>query len=578
MIRFYADPEFGRAFRYDQEDILRARRNEALAAQNGLQAKIEHPLSGKSVGMRPFLGWLLDELKPLAQALDLWQDLAPLQDMAAGGSNTAGVLRAQVMDHMGTAWGGDEVKIPAEMLKELAEQRERQVAQEIEEIASSRVSHSPDQARLDDLLQRARDDAHHHPQAPIRFRPASQARISLRYPDKTSEILALAEQLIRIPSVTASPSERLDEVHRAATLIFDYVRDSGLEVRFYDQNKYPALLIGLPGSMHAPVMLCGHFDVVEPEPDERQFEPRVEGDYLWGRGAADMKTVVATYLIWLKDQLRRGAPYPAINLLLVGNEENGEIEPMGTPHVLRGLAEVDEYTPSLLIAGERTGEKGVELWGEICTQNRGVIRLEISAYGERAHSGVATVPASGRAKAQPPADLTERLLLARAGITGIMGRYLTLSSPDGWQSQVKFPFIQIGRPGIFNITPDHGVLGVEVRPIPQDDLPGMLAEIQLYCSSLGLELNTVVMEKGIECTPNNPYLKALTSAVEHASGSGVVIGRKLPGTSARFAPGGQGVVWGQSGIGPHARNESHFIPSILPYYQALDAYADLLRR
>ena len=29
-----------------------------------------------------------------------------------------------------------------------------------------------------------------------------------------------------------------------------------------------------------------------------------------------------------------------------------------------------------------------------------------------------------------------------------------------------------------------------------------------------------------------------------------MVGRKLPGTSARFAPGGQGVVWGQTGIGP----------------------------
>ena len=54
------------------------------------------------------------------------------------------------------------------------------------------------------------------------------------------------------------------------------------------------------------------------------------------------------------------------------------------------------------------------------------------------------------------------------------------------------------------------------------------------------------------------------------------IGRKLPGTSARFAPKGQGVVWGQSGIGPHARDERHFVPSILPYYRVLQAWGDSL--
>jgi len=85
-----------------------------------------------------------------------------------------------------------------------------------------------------------------------------------------------------------------------------------------------------------------------------------------------------------------------------------------------------------------------------------------------------------------------------------------------------------------------------------------------------------VMENGIICDPHNPYLGALVAAVRQASGQEPAIGRKLPGTSARFAPGGQGVVWGESGIGPHARTERHFIPSILPYYRALVAYAGLL--
>ena len=49
------------------------------------------------------------------------------------------------------------------------------------------------------------------------------------YPDKTSEILDLAQQLIRIPSVTASPNERLEEVHRAGSLVDDYLRNAGLK-------------------------------------------------------------------------------------------------------------------------------------------------------------------------------------------------------------------------------------------------------------------------------------------------------------------------------------------------------------
>jgi succinyl-diaminopimelate desuccinylase len=397
--------------------------------------------------------------------------------------------------------------------------------------------------------------------------------VEISYPDKTSEILALAGQLIRIPSVTACPEERLDEVRRAATFIFDYARDRGLTVRYFDQDKYPAVLIGFPGTNGAPVMLSGHFDVVPPEPDDHQFEPRIDGDYLWGRGAADMKTVVATYLVWMKDALRRSSVYPPINLLLVGNEENGEKEPTGTPHALQILASEDNSqgsmaTPRLLIAGERTGERGDELWGEVCTQNRGVMRFDVVARGQRGHSGVAGTIT----------DLTERLLVARAAIADILSRHLTLSSTDGWHSQARFPFIQVGTPGIYNVTADYGLIGVEVRPIPQDDLFSLRDELKTYCEAQDLELHIPVMENGVVCDAENPYLLILLKAVEKLSGSKPAIGRKLPGTSARFAPDGQGIVWGQSGIGPHSSNERHYIPSIEPYYRALDEFGNLLQK
>jgi succinyl-diaminopimelate desuccinylase len=317
--------------------------------------------------------------------------------------------------------------------------------------------------------------------------------------------------------------------------------------------------------MEAPVMLCGHFDVVEPDSDDSQFVPRLEGDYLWGRGAADMKTVVATYLVWVKDMLRKGPPYPPVNLLLVGNEENGEMEKMGSPHVIAVL-EGEGYTPDILIAGERTGERGDELWGEVCTQNRGVMRFEMVARGHRGHSGIAGAPA----------DLTERLLEARSAITQIMDSCLTLTSPDGWLTQVRFPYIQVGEPGVFNITPSEGRLGVEVRPVPQDDLARLRESLEEYCVRSGFDLSIQVMENGVACDLQNPYLVALLQAVSKSSGGEPRIGKKLPGTSARFAPAGQGVVWGQSGLSPHARDERHYIPSILPYYQALEEYARTL--
>lgn len=577
LLRFYADPDFARAFRYDAEDIARARRNELRAASGGLRAEIENPFTGKPVAMRAFLDWTLEELRPLAQALDLWEDLAPLREMAAGGPNTAERLRARLLEEAGE--GGE---IGLESLRRLAEEREAAVRADVEallgRLAAGEFSPPGDRAKLSEIWQRARQETWMEPQAPVRFQepaaraeaPAGEIVIGSGTADKTAEILALAQALIRIPSVTACPEERLDEVRHAAALIYDTLAGHGLQARLFNHGKYPAVLASFPGQSEAAVMLSGHFDVVAPEPDDRQFIPRVEGDYLWGRGAADMKTVVATYLIWMKDRLRQGPPYPPINLLLVGNEENGETEPNGTPHVLRLLAEEsagrgeEAYAPRLLVAGERTGEAGDELWGEICVENRGVMRFEVIGRGSQGHSGVAGAGA----------DLGERLLLARERLSAIFRQSLTLHSPDGWQSQARFPFIQVGSPGVFNVTPALGRLGVEIRPVPADDLAALAAQVEACCRELGLEFELQVMENGVRCDPENPYLQALLRAVGRCSGAGPRLGRKLPGTSARFAPAGQGVVWGQSGLGPHARDERHFIPSIAPYYRALHAFAD----
>ena len=585
LLRIYSDPTFARGFRYDREDITRARANETLAAKHGLRAEIENPLTGKPISIRAFLKWTLNEVKPLAEALDLWEDLRPLMEMSEGGRNTAEKLRARLQMEL-----GENDEVPLSVLRELFYEREAQVKADVERIASEYSALGEDGSKIAEFVQRERDAVRQTPNPPIRFRPRSRAMIETSYPDKTTEILDLAQQLIRIPSVTASPNERLDEVHRAASLIDDYLRNAGLEVKFFD-GKYPAIYATFPqitnyqlpslesASLPSPILLTGHFDVVEPDPDDSQFIPRIDGDYLWGRGAADMKTVVATYLVWMKDMIKsRGIPsdtgeaspstiagrpsgFPNISLLLVGNEENGESEAWGTPHVLKAL----NVSPALFIAGERTGEKGIELFGEICVENRGVMRFDVIARGVKGHTGIANT-----------GDLSEKLIAARSALNDIFGKHLTLKSSDGWQSQAKFPFISVGTPGVYNITAAEGILGVEIRPIPQDDVEKLKAEVEAYCNANGLELCLSVMENGVACSPDNPALKVLIEAVRKASGvEELRIGRKLPGTSARFAPGGQAVVWGQSGIGPHAKDERHYIPSVEPYHRSLNELAKL---
>lgn len=565
LLRFYSDPSFAVSFRYEVEDIERARRNEEKAARDGLDAEIENPLSGKPVVVREFLGWILDELMPLAEGLEVSSFLQPLVGMAKGAPNTSQKIRQRVLQEL-----GDCDEIPLEYLQKLAEEREEAVRKDIATIQSELYRLGNEANKLESLIQRGRDEYRQYPNIPISFKPLRPLQILKVYTDKTTEIVDLAMQLIQIPSVTACANERLEDVAYAASFTCNYAEKCGLEVRYFNKHKYPALLIGFPGNLYAPVTLSGHFDVVQPAPDDSQFVPRLEGDYLLGRGAADMKTVVATYLVWLKDRLIQGEPYPPLNLLLVGNEENGEFEPMGTPHVFDQIVGEGYPLPQLFIAGERTGEKGDELFGEICTSNRGIMRFDVIAKGARAHTSQTSVGTAVKG------DLTAKLFDFRQKMIELFQQSLTLSSPDRWNSQFQIPFVRIGEEGLYNVSPEFAIMGVEVRPIPEENVDELVRNLQDLCRQNDLELHLKVCEKGIRCNADNPYLQNLIEAYQDVAGESPRIGKKLPATSARFAPQGQGIVWGQSGVDPHGYNEKHYLPSIKPYYDVLTAFAKRL--
>ncbi|MCX6025436.1 MAG: M20/M25/M40 family metallo-hydrolase, partial [Chloroflexi bacterium] len=557
LLRGYADAEFGGLFHYGRDDLRRTRGNELAAAINGMDAQLVHPFSRVRVGMRAFLGETLDNVRPLAHALGWDEWLAPLDELARGAPNAAERIRTRLLPD-----ADEHSVVDAEAISRLFEERRAQVAGDIELIRRELAGLGPMAGKLEALWQRA-EAAHLLPTAEAR---PTAIQMDPTADDVTREIVLLASRLIAIPSVSVAPggSPRLEAIHAAVQFAAEELRRGGLDVRVFAEGRFPALLAAFPGESPAPVVLLGHLDVVGPDPDDTQFRPRLEGDYLVGRGAADMKTVAATFVVWMKAARRAGPPYPPLRLLLVGNEEPGETEPTGTPHILQALAREGRPVPALMIAGERTGERGNELVGEVCLENRGLLRAELRARGTRAHSAV-----------QPSFDVMMRLVEARARLLEAARRHLQLEAPTSWRSQIAFPYLVSGERGVFNLTADRAALGVEVRSLPDDSLRGLVDLLRSLAHAEGLELELLACEEGVRCDPANPFAQHLLQAVRETSGREPVLGRKLHATSARFAPNSQGIVWGQSGLAPHAAGERHYLPSILPYFRALTRFGEL---
>src|SRR5438552_13803375 len=103
----------------------------------------------------------------------------------------------------------------------------------------------------------------------------------------------LAERLI------SYETSRAEELVAAAGFVKGWLESRDIEVRHHDHNGLPVLVaeVGPPpdGTGDEPcVVFHGHLDVVPAEPG--QFQPRVEGDRLIGRGACDMKGGLAAMM------------------------------------------------------------------------------------------------------------------------------------------------------------------------------------------------------------------------------------------------------------------------------------------
>src|SRR5689334_11941902 len=131
----------------------------------------------------------------------------------------------------------------------------------------------------------------------------------------TEELVALAERLI---SYDTSEAEAVLE---AAGFVKGWLEARGIEATHEEVRGLPVLKAEVGSEGGPTVVLHGHLDVVPAF--DGQFEAKVDGDRLYGRGAYDMKAALAAMLVTaasLRDQ-----DGVRVRLGIVGDEES-EVE------------------------------------------------------------------------------------------------------------------------------------------------------------------------------------------------------------------------------------------------------------
>jgi succinyl-diaminopimelate desuccinylase len=295
------------------------------------------------------------------------------------------------------------------------------------------------------------------------------------------DLVELLQALIRIPTVNP-PGEHYDdfvtelrgrldafgyttEVHRVPE------EDLPVLAPFGAGLPRPNLIATLKGGDGPVVHLNGHYDIVPVGNDwtKDPFGGALEDGWIYGRGAADMKSGLAAQVI-AAEAVRRAGFAGTIVQSAVPDEETVGIRNAGTGWLVeQGLLQADAViiTEPFGPDGVGIGHKGA-IWGEITLHGK-------QAHGSSPRLGINAVEAMARYLSAIDAQVRP-LLDQRVTEYGV--------TPPEPHATLSFDTIHGG--AATNIVPDRCTVTFNRRLIPGEDLDQAREEILAPLKALGL--------------------------------------------------------------------------------------------
>ncbi|HET7177777.1 MAG TPA: M20/M25/M40 family metallo-hydrolase [Solirubrobacterales bacterium] len=352
----------------------------------------------------------------------------------------------------------------------------------------------------------------------------------------SEELVALAQRLIGYD--TSEPEAVLE----AAGFVKGWLEARGIEAERDEVRGLPVLRAEVGPAGAPTVVLHGHLDVVPGRAG--QFEARVEGDRLFGRGAYDMKGALAAML--LTTAAFRDQDLVRVRLGIVGDEESEEALERGSDRL------VDSgFVGDFAITGEPTDlQIGVEA--------KGVLALRLEVGGVAAHGATPWLGDNAVLKALDVFRGIESLPFARHS-SELFDR----------------PSINLGRilgGDALNKVPDRCAIDVDIRYLPDQDPAAVLEQVRgLPDAAQVAPLFTrppAVVDRG------SPFVRALREAARaHHDGEPMSVGRDGASDAVSFLRVGvPAVEFGPSGEGHHGPAEWVSISSLETYRQTLDTF------
>jgi succinyl-diaminopimelate desuccinylase len=324
-------------------------------------------------------------------------------------------------------------------------------------------------------------------------RDALAAELSRRIDADRGAMIALLASLVAVP--TENPPARV--CLPCVDLLASAIADIGLECRRIEiPSPTDAPRAALQASSRPPgptLYFHGHYDVV-PASAPGQFDPRVEGDALFGRGSSDMKSGLVAMIYAAKAVAAAGMTRGRrLGLTMVPDEETGG--EFGSA-ALDAMGELAADAMGMLLPEPTSGV----VWNA----NRGAISLEVTVKGRAAHVGLAHLGVN-----------------AFEGAVAIANRLLAL------KAQVEPSILLVGgrveAGSNFNVVPDTCRFTIDRRIDPGEDLlleKQRLMDLLREAGAEGIALETRVLQEGrASASPlHSPLGEALARSIVDVTG------------------------------------------------------------
>jgi acetylornithine deacetylase len=285
-----------------------------------------------------------------------------------------------------------------------------------------------------------------------------------------AELLEICRRLVAFDTVSTASNVA------CAEYLADLLDDAGWKVRLHRDHALGADKASLVAWAGPPVagglVLSGHTDVV-PHADQPGWtrDPLVlgcDGERIYGRGVADMKTFLAQCVVVARELDRSRLVRPLV-LLFTCDEEAGCLGAARIAPHLRGLlGEVP--MPGECLIGEPTDF-------EVYIAHKGHVRLTVRIDGRGGHSSrpdLGTNAIAAMAEAAAELNALEQDLLGR-------------TTPEGRLLFPEFPAAALNLGTIAGGTADNMIadrceLTIGLRPLPDDDPELLVREVELRMS------------------------------------------------------------------------------------------------